>query len=80
MKHCVIIAGGDLRGNIVIPENALVICADCGYRHAKRLGLVPDVLMGDFDSFTDRLPDACTILRHPEILDEVPTELVSDID
>ncbi len=75
MRTCVIIAGGDLRGEVHVPEDALLICADCGYRHAKRLGLVPDVLMGDFDSFTDRLPDACTILRHPAEKDETDTML-----
>ncbi len=75
MRTCVIIAGGDLRGDVHVPEGALLICADCGYRHAQRLGLVPDVLMGDFDSFTEQLPDTCTILRHPAEKDETDTML-----
>ncbi len=75
MRPCVIIAGGDLRGNIAIPEDALIICADCGYRHAQAQGITPDVLMGDFDSFTEPLPDTCRILRHPAEKDETDTML-----
>lgn len=71
----VIIAGGDLRGTMDIPENALVICADCGYRHAKAQGIVPDVLMGDFDSYTDEFPENCEIIRHPAEKDETDTML-----
>ncbi len=75
MRRCVIIAGGDLHEKPVIPEDALVICADCGYRHAQRFGIVPDVLMGDFDSLTQTLPDHCEVLRHPAEKDETDTML-----
>ncbi len=75
VRTCVIIAGGDLRGEVMIPENSLVICADCGYRHAQRLGIVPDILMGDFDSYTEPLPESCRILRHPAEKDETDTML-----
>ena len=64
-KICVIIAGGDVTGRIEIPEGALVLCADCGYAHARRQGITPDVLIGDFDSFTDALPEGIEILRLP---------------
>ncbi len=75
MRTCVIIAGGELPGSITIPTDALVICADCGYRHAQRLGIVPDVLMGDFDSYCGSLPDHCEVLRHPAEKDETDTML-----
>ncbi|MBQ8012480.1 MAG: thiamine diphosphokinase [Oscillospiraceae bacterium] len=75
MKHCVIIAGGDLHGEVDVPKDALLICADCGYRHAEKLGLHPDVLMGDFDSYTAALPEHCEILRHPAEKDETDTML-----
>lgn len=75
MKQCVIIAGGDVREEIAVPEGALLLCADCGYRHALRQGLVPDVLMGDFDSFTEPLPATCRVLRHPAEKDETDTML-----
>lgn len=75
MRQCCIIASGDLHGEIAVPEDALLICADGGYRHAKRLGLRPAVLLGDFDSFTEQLPDDCEILRFPSEKDETDTML-----
>lgn len=75
MRNCIIIAGGDLRGSIHVPENTLIICADCGYRHAKAQGIVPHVLMGDFDSYSEELPADCEILRHPAEKDETDTML-----
>lgn len=75
MKTCVIIAGGDLPGSVSVPDGALVICADCGYCHARRLGIVPDVLMGDFDSYTEPLPPDCPVLVHPAEKDDTDTAL-----
>lgn len=65
MRACVILAGGDLPGHVNIPADSLVICADCGLRHAKRLGIVPDILIGDLDSFTEALPAGIPVLRLP---------------
>lgn len=75
MRPCVIIAGGDLPGRISVPEGALVICADCGYRHALAQGIVPDVLMGDFDSYEGDFPADIPILRHPVEKDDTDTML-----
>lgn len=48
---CLIISGGDF---CPLPEElrgaARVIACDRGYTYAERLGLVPDLIMGDFDS------------------------------
>lgn len=62
---CVIIAGGDVTGSITVPEGALVLCADCGLRHALAQNITPDVIIGDFDSYTDELPEGIEILRLP---------------
>lgn len=52
--RAVLIANGDVRDydNIkkYIGENDFIICADGGYRHAKMLGIIPDVVIGDMDS------------------------------
>ena len=52
-KRCVIIGGGDctvdiLRNNI-LPDD-FIICADGGYDIANESDIVPDLLIGDFDS------------------------------
>ncbi len=72
---CCILAGGDLHGTITIPEDALLICADAGYAHAKRLGLCPDVVLGDFDSLDEPLPEDCEVLTYPSEKDETDTML-----
>lgn len=57
-KRAVIVSGGTVedpsyyRG--MFSEDDLIICADSGYRTAQRLSLVPDVVIGDFDSFPER--------------------------
>ncbi len=38
----------------IIKKNDLVICADGGLKFAKKLGLKPDLLIGDFDSLNKR--------------------------
>lgn len=72
---CVILAGGDVREDVRIPENAYVICADCGYRHALAQGIRPDLLVGDFDSWEGTLPGDIPVVRHPVQKDETDTWL-----
>ena len=51
-KKCLIISGGDLtaKENIRMISPDLVIACDRGYRHAEKLGIRPDLIVGDFDS------------------------------
>ena len=51
MKQCVIFCAGEFSG-LLAPVGAedAVIAADGGLRHARALGLQPDVILGDFDS------------------------------
>lgn len=43
-------------------HSAFIICADSGYTKCKRLGVSPDLIIGDFDS--SPIPDAdCEIIR-----------------
>ena len=52
-KRCVIIGGGDctvgILKNNILPDD-FIICADGGYDIAKESDIVPDLLIGDFDS------------------------------
>jgi len=66
MKHCVIITGY-IEGSIqkICPElflhppgqQPLILCADGGYRLAEREGLLPHVIIGDFDTFENMESD-----------------------
>ncbi len=76
MKRCHIFAGGDL-GKIAdywFPNHGgYVICADSGYKHAKKLGLAPDLLVGDFDSYTRKLPKGVEVYRSVPEKDDTDT-------
>lgn len=52
----------------------LVIAADAGYRICQSLGLVPDLLLGDFDSM-DQPADFPNVLRVPVEKDDTDTML-----
>jgi len=61
----------------------LLICADGGLRAAKRLGLRPDVVIGDFDSAPRALRAwavrrGARIITHPVEKDKTDTELAID--
>ncbi len=61
MKQAVIFCAGELEHpefyfQLPIRNDALLVCADGGYRHAQVLGLTPHILIGDFDSCEGTLP------------------------
>ena len=47
-----------------------IICADGGYDHAKQCGIVPDILVGDFDSITEEPLDFVKKVKLPIEKDE----------
>lgn len=57
MKRCVIIGGADIsryeRVRTYLREDDFYICCDSGLRHRAGLGIVPDLIVGDFDSHDD---------------------------
>lgn len=50
MKTCLIISGGDFAPLAESLEYDFVIACDHGYDHALKLGIVPNLILGDFDS------------------------------
>ncbi len=64
MKKCVIFAAAPIKSGqkINIDSETVVVCADAGYLHAKKLGIKPDILLGDFDSFSkDEADDVLSV-------------------
>lgn len=80
-----ILAGGDLTPTPVLLEAArlsvLIVAADSGLRHARALGVTPDVIVGDFDSVTARdlasYPSVPQV-RYPVDKDQLDLEIAID--
>ncbi|MBE7018782.1 MAG: thiamine diphosphokinase [Ruminococcaceae bacterium] len=50
-----------------------IICADAGYDHAKASGIIPDILVGDFDSLAEEPADCLKKVKLPVEKDETDT-------
>lgn len=64
MRRCRIILAGDYAPIEPAPGDFLLAC-DRGYAYALREGLRPDLILGDFDSYTQPLPEGVPVLRYP---------------
>lgn len=66
-KICIIFGAGDLyeqSTEIHIPQSAVVIAADGGLEHTRKLGITPDYILGDFDS-CERPPERDDCIVYP---------------
>ncbi len=80
-KHFVIITGGECKADGIpdgIADNAYIIAADSGYDTAKRIGITPDLLVGDMDSIRD-VPSGVETLRVKAEKDDTDTMLAISI-
>ncbi len=76
MKSCWIYCGAPTKNfREKPPVDSLVIAADSGYSILKKIGIVPDILLGDFDSIKETLPDNCEIITAPAEKDDTDTML-----
>lgn len=62
MRQAVIFCAGEIENlgfyhQLPIKQDALIVCADGGYLHAKELGLTPHMIIGDFDSYEGHIPN-----------------------
>ena len=75
MKRCFIFSAGTFYGLRERPvPGDLCIAADAGYRACQQAGIVPDLLLGDFDSM-DQPEDFVNVLRSPVEKDDTDTML-----
>ena len=75
MKRCFIFAAGTFYGLRERPvPGDFVIAADAGYRTCRQAGIVPDLLLGDFDSM-DQPDDFKNVERSPVEKDDTDTML-----
>jgi len=82
--HCLVIAGGvadDLPADgKSLGRSDVIVCADGGVHNAHRLGLQPDVVIGDLDSLGDEEREqlqtaGCRFFVHPAEKNETDLEL-----
>jgi len=63
-----------------VKSDDVVICADGGAEYAREWGIVPDVIIGDFDSVSEETlsffkKKNVDIIKHPRMKDETDSEL-----
>lgn len=70
MNTFVIFSGGEIFDYSVVSRNIshyVVICADSGLYHCKKLDIFPQVVIGDFDSYKGEIyPESKVIKSSPE--------------
>lgn len=54
-------------------EDDVIVCADSGLEYARRCGVVPSIVLGDFDSFHGSFPSDAEIIRLPKEKDDTDT-------
>lgn len=65
MKKCIIFGAGVYDSTIPdIQSGDFVIAADAGYEKCRCFGIIPDIIIGDFDS-SEIIPDGENIVRLP---------------
>lgn len=76
-RSCWIFGGAPVNGDykIIPPSDAYLIAADSGFSLLKRMGLMPDLVLGDFDSLTEDKPTGCEILTAAAEKDDTDTML-----
>lgn len=68
MKRCVIFGGGEISDqryvrNLITAED-YIICADSGYSYCSQMGIIPHLVLGDFDSYRGDVSKKCEIIRY----------------
>jgi len=63
-KRCYIAGAGEFNDKVLPVENDYIIAADAGYISLTRHGIIPDLIVGDFDSLK-KVPNHPNIIRSP---------------
>jgi thiamine pyrophosphokinase len=77
----IIVANGDITNDdIYLPSEAITIAANGGARHCLSLGIIPNVVIGDFDSLTNEELKTLNsfetkYIRYPSAKNETDLEL-----
>lgn len=70
IKRCWIVGAGDFFEQSFTPASGdKTIAVDAGYKQLERLGVCPDMVVGDFDSLGS-VPEHPNVVRHPAVKDD----------
>lgn len=75
MKRCIVIGSMpvDIYLKSIVEPTDFIFCADGGYLQAQRQGIVPDVIVGDFDSSPQPQNCSAQIIKLPVVKDDTDT-------
>lgn len=74
-KTCFVIGAGSFSDMVIMPEKEdLIIAADGGYTYLEKIGIKPEILIGDFDSL-NQIPEHQALIRHSPIKDDTDMAL-----
>ena len=74
-NRCVVISGGDFSPVSGLKADDFVIACDRGYAYCERLGLRPDLIISDFDSYRGPVDEAIPLNRYASEKDDTDTML-----
>ncbi len=79
MKTCFIFGSMPLKKTPIIPSvDDLIIAADAGLKNLEEYSIMPNLIVGDFDSL-EYTPEGDNVIKHPVKKDETDTILAVDI-
>ena len=71
-KLCCIFGAGDYFGDEKVPSGAFVIAADAGIKSCEKNNIIPDMIIGDFDSLGQTLQGE-NVITLPTVKDDTDT-------
>lgn len=79
MKRCIVIGSMpvDFNLNSIIQSDDFIFCADGGYVHAQKQGIVPDIIVGDFDSSKQPSDTVAKVVKLPCEKDDTDTYYIA---
>lgn len=82
IRKAAIVCGGEITDLAWLSDRLkkydFIIAADSGYDYLHKTGIVPDVLIGDFDSVTTKLPEDIERITFPSHKDKTDFSLCLD--
>lgn len=79
----IIFSSGEIRDYDMLKKldfsDKYIICADNGYSHALKLGIVPDVIIGDNDSYKTDYPENIKHFLYPPEKDYTDTNMAINL-